>query len=56
MTENLMELRNTLKKFKSQLPQRGTAQYRKDNQFSVGKGYEQITPFRPVTLIARSRD
>ena len=56
MTEKLSELRNTLKKFQGQLPKSGIAQYRKDNQSSVGKGYKQITPFRPVTLIARSRD
>lgn len=56
MTEKLSELENALKKFKGQLPQRMIAQYRKDNLFSVEKGYKQITPFRPVTLIARSRD
>lgn len=40
MGVKLSELRNTLKKFQSQLPQRRIAQYRKDNQSSVGKGLQ----------------
>ena len=56
LTEKLSELRNALKKFQSQLPQRRIAQYRKDNLSSMEKDYKQGTPFRPVTLVARSRD